>query len=90
MAGISEERWFQRVWKTSVITEEMLLMSHTDLLEYCGQLYRRLDRIINVLERAKKEDIHTLDSIMYAVGRQASTAFDESNVGYERLDDHND
>ena len=87
MAGIAEERSFQRVEKTSVITEEMIDMGHDDLLEYCGQMYRRLDRIKAIIDREHLEHIHTVDSLIFGIEKQAYTEFKSRAVGYNRSDE---
>jgi hypothetical protein len=90
MNAVFEERWFTKVLPQGHITEEMKEMPHCDLLEYCGQLYRRLDRIKAVLERARAEEIHTYESIMYAVGEKAYTEFEGRNVGYDKTGGEDD
>ena len=82
---VDESRYFHRTYPLGVITDEMKELSHSDLLEYCSQLYRRLDRIIAVLNRAEDDEecAHTRESVLFAVGRQASTKFDRRNLGYE-------
>ena len=80
----SEERFFFRQYPHGVITAQMKEMERSDLLEYCGQLYRRLDRIIAIMDRQKTdpEVNHTVESLMHALGRQATTEFDARCLGY--------
>ena len=81
---VNTDRWFNRVLKEGVVTEEMKSLPHEELLEYCGQLYRRMDRIIEIMNRARDdaECEHTLESVMYAIGKQASNEFNRRAVGY--------
>lgn len=86
--------WFDRVFQHGVITDQIKEMDHDDLMEYCGQLYRRLDRIQAVIKRAEEsviwdyDNMHTgtptLESVIYACKNHAHTEFIERNVGYER------
>ena len=90
---VSEERFFFRQYPHGVITSEMKELSHSDLLEYAGQMYRRLDRIIEIMNRQRTdpEVNHTIESLMYSIGRQADTRFDRRCLGYElQLEDYED
>lgn len=87
---VDQSRWFQRVLPQGVITEEMKELDLYELREYCGQLYRRMDRMIKVLDRAEKEGEHTTESLIRAFGRQASTEFDRRNIGYEAIPESED
>ncbi len=89
----NSDRWFLRQYPQGVITDEMKGLEYSDLLEYTGQLYRRLDRIISVLDRARDdaECKHDLESVMRGVGRQASTKFDKRCLGYSvSVEDENE
>ena len=70
------ERFFHRTYPRPVITQEMLEMSYHTLLAYCGQLYRRVDRIMAILEREKKEGEHTKESLVFGIGKQARVDYD--------------
>lgn len=93
---VDSSRWFLRQYPHGVITDEMKELPHSELLEYAGQMYRRLDRIIAVLDRAENdaECEHTMESVMRGVGRQASTEFDRRCLGYnldsEDYEDNNE
>jgi len=83
---VNTDRFFIRQYPHGVVTDQMKEMLHSELLEYCGQLYRRLDRIIAIMDRARddKECEHTLESVMVAIGRHASNEFDERCLGYDQ------
>jgi len=83
---VDKSRHFVRSLPTGVITEEMKEMEDYDLLEYTGQLYRRMDRIINILRRHEVEGIHTVDSLIFAIGRQASNEYKKVQAGYYVID----
>ena len=87
---VDQSRWFNRVEKRGVITDEMKELEVPELREYCGQLYRRLDRVINILKRAEDEGEHTVESLIFAIGKQASTEFDRRNIGFTQFYDEDE
>ena len=87
---VDQSRWFNRVEKRGVITDEMKELEVPELREYCGQLYRRLDRVINILKRAEDEGEHTVESLIFAIGKQASTEFDRRNIGSTQFYDEDE
>jgi len=85
MNDVIEERFFFRIYAHGHITDEMKEMNQNELLEYCSQLYRRLDRIIAIMDRQESdpEVNHSVKSLMKAFKRQASVKFDTRCLGYD-------
>jgi len=83
---VDEERYFFRQYGHGHLTEQMKEMPHSELLEYAGQMWRRLDRIIAIMDRQKSdpEVNHSVKSLMKALERQADTEFDERCLGYDQ------
>ena len=83
---VDASRYFLRTTPHGIITDEMKEMERYDLLEYTGQLYRRIDRIVNILRRHEEEGVHTLKSLVWAIGKQSSTEYIRGNAGYYIVD----